>query len=59
MIADIDREKDHLKTELAVQQQRVRDIQELDHQKERYGQLMTEQHESRSLSPTDESEDVS
>ena len=36
MIADIDQEKDHLKTELAVQQQRVRDIQELDHQKEQY-----------------------
>ncbi len=59
MIADIDQEKDHPKTELAVQQQRLRDIQELDHQKKQYGQLMTEQHVSRSLSPTDESEDVS
>ncbi len=58
MIADIDLEKDHLKTELAVQQQRVRDLQhELDHQKEQYGQLeiqaIAKQQSFLSLSPTE------
>ncbi len=63
-IADIDLENDHLKTELAVQQQRVRDLQhELDHQKEQYGQLeiqaMAKQQLSLNLSPTDSEGDVS
>ena len=64
MIADINLEKDSLKTELAAQQQRVRDLQhELDHQKEQYGQLeiqsMAKQQLSLSLSPTDSEGDVS
>ena len=58
MIANIDLEKDHLKTELAAQQQRVRDLQhELDHQKEQYGQLeiqaIAKQQSFLSLSPTE------
>ncbi len=64
MIADIDLEKDHLKTELAAQQQVVRDLQhELNRQKEQYGQLeiqtMAKQQLSLSLSPTDSEGDVS
>ncbi len=64
IVADIDLEKDHLKTELAAQQQRVRDLQhELNHQKEQYGQLeiqaMAKQQLSLSLSPTDSEGDVS
>ncbi len=64
MIADINLEKDNLKTELAAQQQRVCDLQhELDHQKEQYGQLeiqaMAKQQLSLSLSPTDSEGDVS
>ncbi len=64
MIADIDLEKDHLKTELAAQQQVVCDLQhELDHQKERYGELevqsMAKQQLSLSLSPADSEGDVS
>ncbi len=63
-IADINLENDHLKTELAVQKNIVRDLQhELDHQKEQYGQLeiqaMAKQQLSPSLSLTGSERDVS